>query len=114
MDPPECNDCDIVFASEKNRCRHIKEVHGNIKYACTECDRKFARKDSLKRHMKRHTHEKPHVCTVCPDEISRFKTKDHLKKHMKCHERAKYQCDLCELKFIKEETLERHRQLHHN
>ena len=114
MDPLECNDCHKKFASVRNRRRHMKEVHGDIKYACPECDKEFPRKDTLKRHMKTHTDEKPHVCEICPGEISRFKTKDHLKKHIKCHERAKYQCDLCELKFIKEETLESHRQLHHN
>ena len=92
----------------------MKEKHSDIKYACPECDSEFTRKYSLKRHMATHTDEKLHVCEICPDEISRFKTKDHLKKHMKCHERAKFQCDVCELRFIKAEILNRHKELHHN
>ena len=102
------------MSTDKIHRRHMKEVHGNIKYACPECDIPFARKDAMKRHMLTHTDEKPHVCEICPDETSRFKTKSYLKKHMKCHERAKYQCDLCELRFIKADILEKHKQLHHN
>ena len=90
----------------------MKEVHSGKRYTCPTCGIKFPRNATLKRHMVIHTDEKPHVCEICPDKTSRFKTKDRLRQHMNRHEKAKYQCDLCNVKFLTAQTLIRHKQLH--
>ena len=104
--------CQKILSSKRILQRHVKEKHTDKKYNCKQCGRPFARKDALKRHTKTtHTQERPHVCPICPDETT-FKTRDHLNVHVKRHDRAKHQCDRCNLKFLTADALEKHKKLH--
>ena len=46
-----CPLCENQFTSKSTALRHMKSVHGNIRYACQICKKTFNRKDILKQHI---------------------------------------------------------------
>ena len=49
----QCSQCDKLFPHNKGVHRHIRSVHGGVKYACNQCDYQATRPDHLKSHLKR-------------------------------------------------------------
>ena len=49
-----CNICKNLFANEKQRRRHVKEMHGEgVRHFCQLCPKNFARKLKLKDHIEK-------------------------------------------------------------
>ena len=46
-----CPLCDNQFTCRPNALRHMKSVHGNVRYECQICKKSFNRKDILKGHI---------------------------------------------------------------
>ena len=84
---------------------------GEKPYACSTCGKKFARKDHLKNHQATHSDERKFKCEICPDEKS-FKTKKQLNMHMKFHNEPSHQCEVCQKRFHKKWSLDKHRRTH--
>ncbi|ODM90830.1 putative zinc finger protein [Orchesella cincta] len=109
--PYLCSQCGFASKNKEALNVHTLRVHGQgfPTLVCKYCGKEVKGNDALK------THERLHegygkMCTICNRKFV------HLKDHIQTvHERIrKYECHLCEFKFLKKCNLDRHVKSHDN
>ena len=109
-----CEFCNKSFAKKSNLQSHIG-LHDKTerKHKCSECLETFAWKSSLNRHIEKQHSGKNilHSCTWCE---KTYKVQSVLKDHIRRDHalERKYQCDLCDKAFFKNNDLNYHKRLH--
>ena len=135
----KCKDCGIGFKVMGRLVRHIKSVHGDVKYQCQRCPYKTSRPDHLQTHNRTIHEGFRYKCNLCNYEASKqynierhkkwkhegeryfcnqcnFQTahKDGVYKHTKSqHSYFLLFCEMCEFCTKRKETLDRHRKSKH-
>ncbi|KAJ6635580.1 Zinc finger protein [Pseudolycoriella hygida] len=101
----QCDICKKVFRTKDSIYSHMK-LHKEKLYRCPVCLKSFALKKSFMHHQLVHE-EKKFKCDICS---KLFRQKGHIADHMKVHrERTrKYKCNVCEVAFYEQRTLNRH------
>lgn len=85
--PFSCDYCDVKFASQRNRIRHIKEKHTRHKFPCLKCQRPFNRLSYMKIHEKNCPGPKIN-CDICDKKFTSFERYNiHMQSHNKGYRR---------------------------
>ena len=103
-EPAECDICAIKFTTKRSLQRHIKIIHELHMEKCPHCGREFKGKDSLKYHIKAfHAEKTTYNCDKCEYKAVR---KESVKNHrLKVHI---YTCTFCQITYTEEEDFRVH------
>lgn len=108
--PYSCNECDKAFRRKHSLKVHMFCVHQKAKqFACSICGRSFALKYRLLNHKKLHSKDRPAVCEVCGKS---FKEVSSLTKHELLHKDPAFECQYCEFKTRRKDSLKIHERYH--
>ncbi|XP_045457880.1 zinc finger protein 883-like [Melitaea cinxia] len=136
----KCTECNKNFSNTFSLKRHI-ETHMTVKkFSCDKCDRKFVSAHKLKyhgryhdtngikklktnceickravtdieKHMKTHN-DRTHPCDFCSNI---YADRNVLTRHIKqVHRGVRYECDICEKKFVNIISVRKHKMKIHN
>ena len=100
-----------MFATKRNRNRHILSHTGEKPFVCKICKRAFSRIGNLKEHEYTHEAEKTYKCQICPDERF-FRSPQQLHKHMVFHKEKRHKCFQCGKMFHRRQCLKIHTRSH--
>ncbi|KAH3715475.1 zinc finger protein 681-like [Dreissena polymorpha] len=110
--PYLCSICGAEFNHSSNLATHTRCVHLQVKpYQCKLCGGEYGKRSQLEEHLLRHTSEKLHKCRFCGKSFKHLKG---MKRHEKNHLEEKHclKCDMCDAKFVRKDTLDRHKLVH--
>jgi len=109
----ECPFCGKRTSRKERHEDHLRTHDGLRPYECKRilCGKRFKRKSHLVRHSLTHLEEKPFACEEenCG---KTFTTKQRLQKHAEVHKKPIWQCQICEMVFVKESRLDFHLRFH--
>jgi uncharacterized C2H2 Zn-finger protein len=107
----KCDDCGTTFIRSSDKVRHIKnrqQPDGSARFNCEVCDKTACNMKLLKAHIKiEHGNKK--LCVVEPKVLGVVDAKKVRVEQCNIHA---YECELCEKKFGKEDTLLKHKATH--
>jgi KRAB domain-containing zinc finger protein len=105
-----CDHCGREFTKKSRIFQHIR-MHAIHKVECKICHA-FVSARSLPKHMMilHDSKLKRIICDVCGKSFKKF----YFKNHRKIHEVKKFECNLCDLKFISQGKLSFHMKYHEN
>jgi KRAB domain-containing zinc finger protein len=115
--PYKCDICDKPLTTKSALEYHMRTHTGEKPYRCEVCGKYLASKPGLDYHMKVHAggaghNKKSHECEICGKILT---TKPGLEYHMKIHiDEKPYKCDVCNIAFVQQQTLDMHNQLSHS
>jgi len=122
--PFQCNDCGECFGFKSTLKNHEKihmrakgmseeEANTKLHYFCEVCGKDFSSLGSMQKHVK-HVHERYYENVQCDLCGAIFKTAQLCKQHNeKVHSSTpRHQCNLCGMKFGRDEHLKRHMVTH--
>jgi len=102
----KCPDCGKMV---QDLYSHVRFVHQQTKnFPCDQCDRRCATSYELKNHIRSVHLGKKVTCPDCGMKVTKDALTKHRKKCFSSSEFAKYQCHVCQDRFILKENLERH------
>ena len=118
-----CNQCEYK-ATTKDGLKVNKNLnHNETMYQCNQCDYKASTKDNISEHTNSHHEETKHHCNQCEYKAT---TNTNLKGHIEAihgaikkhtparkHTSKRLKCEICQRRFNKVETLERHKNSDH-
>lgn len=100
-----CEHCKKEFNFKSNYQTHLLS-HSNIRpYACERCEKSFCSKWNLIMHTRVHLDIRKYACPVC---YKRFRVLSHMTSHQYSHYEKKFECDICNQKYISPRTLKQH------
>ncbi|KFM80773.1 Zinc finger protein 41, partial [Stegodyphus mimosarum] len=104
-----CTICNAQFTKRKALCKHLKTDHSICEpeklYHCSFCEKHFSKRPSLNAHLKHHA-EGRLLCIKCGFMCKNENAfSDHMKDHLK---NSKYECMLCEKKFVRRQQYNQH------
>ncbi|GFX53623.1 zinc finger protein with KRAB and SCAN domains 5 [Trichonephila clavipes] len=109
----ECDQCEMVYASNSALSRHKKWHKGGNplhRFRCELCLYSTDSRKDFKRHGFIHSGERPFTCTLCGRGFTR---NNHLKRHMLTHSNySPFSCNMCLKKFRRSDHLAIHVQKH--
>ncbi|CAG7838492.1 unnamed protein product [Allacma fusca] len=111
--PYRCSQCELSFADEHGRRKHLQFVHLQTRgRVCEVCGRRFPDIHNLNIHSASHSSERPHQCKECD---ASFKIERSLKTHVKRVHRNErpHSCDRCGKSFYTGFKLKNHIQSVH-
>ncbi|XP_057660328.1 zinc finger protein 836-like isoform X2 [Diorhabda carinulata] len=122
----KCKICEGAFATATSLRRHIRVMHETLRsFLCHFCKESFTSQQALKQHLvihkdidsfisdeftnrNRHVDQKSSgICEYCGNKTFYFGLKDHIEK---VHQPRS--CDICNLVFYDEKSMENHRKNH--
>ena len=109
-----CEICKKAFTKKSNLLSHIGLHDKSVrKHKCSECLETFAWKSSLNRHIEK-KHSGLHTLYSCSWCDKTYKAQSVMKDHIRRDHalERKYQCDLCDKAFFKQNDLNYHKRLH--
>ena len=114
--PFRCDECAKDFTSP-NMLRRHKQVHIRQHHQCDHCEQHFQRIDYLDKHLANdHKVSRDHLCLVCGKSFT-FETmlQEHIAMHNKYADipEENLKCDLCNTKFSRVSSLNRHKKQIH-
>ena len=112
-----CSTCSKTFYDKHNRQRHESLVHSlDGKYGCDQCERKFANPSDLEYHFEAKHRINPEPKLDCGECGKTYKNGKTLRLHMMYmhSEVKKHECDKCDTKFTRKDSLRRHQREHHS
>ncbi len=107
----ECDQCDLVCASQAELNTHMRENHPDAIYKCDKCPKKIWRSaKALKMHKELHA-KPPAVCHTCGKEfLSTAGFKNHVKaKHGDTKE---FKCEVCGKVCLSASNMANHKRIH--
>jgi len=109
-----CEICKKAFSKKSNLLSHIGLHDKSVrKHKCSQCLETFAWKSSLNRHIEK-KHSGLHSLYSCSWCEKTYKAQSVMKDHIRRDHalERKYQCDLCDKAFFKQNDLNYHKRLH--
>lgn len=101
----ECQICSHKFIVNRDFRKHMITHTGEKNYLCTICGKRLSRKSVLDLHMATHTDIRPFSCNTC---TASFKTRKALRVHQNVHEERKYECPVCQQRFLVNQACRQH------
>lgn len=111
--PFSCSICHKSFRSYTSRWNHMQR-HQKGNFVCEQCDKCFSYKQNLLKHIETHLpmEARKYQCVVCN---KKFLRNSHLSIHKLIHEGIRpFKCDMCSLSFTQKGDMKRHRMRHFN
>ena len=113
--PYKCQHCDKTFTQIASVVGHVRSVHeGKRPHQCKHCGDNFKRRAHLDGHVIAvHSEERPHDCSICN---KKFSTTTTLRSHILTHSLSRVKshvCEDCGVKFLQKESLVQHTQAVH-
>ena len=107
----ECALCDSFYDAKNLLLMHEKSYHKleGEKFNCKICKKEFKNLTRLKVHYDSIHGEQRFQCTKCSFKSGK---KDFVYDHFQCHKDATLSCDFCEKKFVRNNELKVHKQIH--
>ncbi|KAM0731366.1 Zinc finger protein 808 [Formica fusca] len=109
--PFSCPICHRSFRSYTSRWTHIQR-HQKGNFMCEHCGKCFSYKQNLTMHMQTHLpmEARKYQCNICE---KKFMRNSHLSIHKRIHEGIRpFKCDVCSLSFTQKGDMKRHRMRH--
>ena len=105
--PYLCDQCNLKFTRSFNLYKHIRIIHGGIKFPCVQCNFKASREDHLEQHIKSVHIGIKYPCNQC---LYEAKYPQGLQQHIKAiHDGIRpFPCDQCNYKATKKTHLRYH------
>jgi uncharacterized Zn-finger protein len=111
--PFKCDVCNRSYATKNDFETHYKRHAGDI-FTCDYCSKKFPVKDYLLTHLRATHFPKVLPCTDCKT-TKYFSCKEELHKHYNRHKKVakqkinfKYECKICEMRYLKLKEYTKH------
>ena len=90
-----CTKCGQLYSSPGNLQKHMKSVHGNIKFRCDQCPYEASQKIGLVKHQQVIHAGLKHYCDMCDKHYS---WENDLRRHKyRVHNKIKFNCETCAL-----------------
>ena len=108
-----CKQCGKSYSTDANLNQHVKTSHQYSLYTCEQCGKVFKSKMSLRDHLKGHKNDASQFRT-CQQCGKTFRGRYYY-QHRKTHDPSqwKFQCQLCQDKFMTQSKLTEHQSLVH-
>ncbi|CAL8131567.1 unnamed protein product [Orchesella dallaii] len=113
--PFKCNTCERLFPLEKHLKQHSRIHSDKTYYDCPHCDKKFKQNASLYYHLKQfHLGGAAAMKKVCCSVCNTMVTANGLRRHIQSKHTGErpFQCDICKLKFARQDQLKCHSRVH--